>query len=304
MSIHISQEGRLSVASIVFATDFSPASHNAGLYAAALATHFAAELVVLHTFVLSQSAMEAESRSSAQSAERRELVKRLQSTAASLAPSPGRVRAVLLEGDPSEKIAAFADDIADSLLVLGTHGGSGVERHLIGSVAERSLRRTACPTITVGPKVSTFTGDAPFACMLYATDCSEMAVRAAPLACAMAKSFSSALKVISIIDDRHGPVPDLLADLEFHTLQAIATHMNSCDHFSESRALASPGEARQQILRFARETQSDLIILGVHRRRTIETFDRNSVTIQLITDAPCPVLTVTKDSFGGEMKSR
>jgi nucleotide-binding universal stress UspA family protein len=118
------------------------------------------------------------------------------------------------------------------------------------------------------------------------------------MACAMASSFSSTLKVISVIDDKSGTVPDLLADLEFHTREAITSQLEGqCDRFTESRVLASPGRARQQILKYADDTKSDLIILGAHRRKTIETFDRNSVTIQLITDARCPVLTVTRDSL-------
>jgi nucleotide-binding universal stress UspA family protein len=298
MSISVSPKGRLSIASIVFATDFSPASRNAGFYAAAIAAHFEAELVVIHAFVLRQSAMEAEAHNQTQSRERIDLSRQLHSTATSLAPTGDKVRAALLDGDPSERIAAFADGIPNSLLILGTHGGSGVERHLIGSVAERSLRRAACPTITIGPKVPQLSGNQLFTRMLYATDCSAMASAAAPLACAMASSFASVLKVISIVDDNGTPIPDILADLEFQTHRAIADQLDGqCDHFSESRALASPGRARQQILKYAADTKSDLIILGVHRRKTIEMFDRNSVTIQLITEAHCPVLTVTRDSL-------
>lgn len=301
MPINVSHDGQLSIASIVFATDLCSASRNAGLYAAAIARHFDAELIIIHAFILSQNAREAESIGRIDSAERRHLDKQLRATVASLVPHGKSVQAQLLEGEPSEKITSFADGIPHSLLVLGTHGGGSIERHLIGSVAERSLRKAACPTITVGPKVPELSGDRVFSRMLYATDCSEMASRAAPLACAMASSFSTTLKVISIIDEKRGAVPELLADLEFNTRQAIASQLDGqCDHFSEPRALASPGRARQQILKYADDTKSDLIILGVHRRQTIEMFDRNSVTIQLITDAHCPVLTVTKGSLSGE----
>lgn len=303
MPIDVSRDARLSIASIVFATDFSSASRNAGLYAAAIARHVNAELMIIHAFILSQNAREAEFLGRIDSAERRHLEEQLRTTAASLVPSGESVRVALLDGEPSEKIPAFADGIPHSLLVLGTHGGGSVERHVIGSVAERSLRRAACPTITVGPKVPELSRTQIFSRMLYATDCSEMASRASPLACAMARTFSSDLRVISIIDDKEGPLADLLADLEFHTHQAIANQIEGqCDHFSEPRVLASSKRAREVILKYADDTKSDLIILGVHRRRTIEILDRNSVTIQLITGAHCPVLTVTKDSLSGDTK--
>ena len=303
MPIDVLHDARLSIASIVFATDFSPASRNAGLYAAAIARHFNAELIVIHAFILSQNAREAESLGRTDSAERRHLEEQLRATAASLMAYGASVHAELLDGEPSEKVAAFADAIPRSLLVLGTHGGGSVERHVIGSVAERSLRRAACPTITVGPKVPELNRTQIFSRMLYATDCSEMASRAAPLACAMARTFSSALRVISIIDDKSGPLADVLADLEFHTHQAISDQIEGqCDHFSEARVLANSKRAREVILKYAADTKSDLIILGVHRRKTIEILDRNSVTIQLITCAHCPVLTVTKDSLSGDTK--
>jgi nucleotide-binding universal stress UspA family protein len=120
---------------------------------AAMARHFHADLIVIHAFILSQSAREAESPGRVDSAERRQLETQLRATVASLVPSGRRVLAQLLEGEPSEKIARFANGIPHSSLVLGTHGGGSVEGHLIGSVAERSLRRAASPTITVGPRV-------------------------------------------------------------------------------------------------------------------------------------------------------
>jgi nucleotide-binding universal stress UspA family protein len=241
MPIEVLQDARLSIASIVFATDLSPASRNAGLYAAALARHFGAELIVIHAFILSQSAREAESLAQIDSGERRQLAMQLRATAASLGSAGGQVRFHLLDGEPSEKIPAFADGIPHAMLVLGTHGGGSVERHLIGSVAERSLRRTACPTLTVGPQVPELHRRNTFEHMLYAADCSEMASRAAPLACAMAHTFASTLKVISVIDDKAGPVADVLADLEFHTQQTIADQVGGgCDHFSEPECSPIP----------------------------------------------------------------
>lgn len=298
MPLSLMQGGELSVASVVFATDFSDASHNAGTYAAALAAHFHAELNVFHAFLPSQSAREAEATTQRQSVERSEHVRNLECAAEALRSSTQPVRTHLVEGDPSDEIAIFADSLPQALLVVGTHGGGGLERRLIGSVAERSLRRAASPTLTVGPLVPPPDPTHPFRSMLYATDCSAMAARAAPLACAFASSFASDLKVISIIDEAAGALPDILAELDFHTHQQIAAQLASqCAFFSHPRALASPRTAKEEILKYAEQFRSDLLILGVHRRAAIELFDRNSVTIQLIARAHCPVLTVTRDAL-------
>jgi len=58
---------------IVFATDFSPASHNAGLYASAVSMHFGTQLVVAHAFTMVQAAREAETLTSKPSMQRRDL---------------------------------------------------------------------------------------------------------------------------------------------------------------------------------------------------------------------------------------
>ncbi|MFB6178778.1 MAG: universal stress protein [Halorientalis sp.] len=59
------------------------------------------------------------------------------------------VETAVLEGDPATKILEFADEIAADAIVAGTHGRSGVKRHLIGSVAERLVRHATCPVMTI-----------------------------------------------------------------------------------------------------------------------------------------------------------
>lgn len=53
------------------------------------------------------------------------------------------------EGSPAETILEYAEEIDADLIVAGTHGRSGVKRHLIGSVTERLVRHSACPVLTV-----------------------------------------------------------------------------------------------------------------------------------------------------------
>ncbi|WP_340099655.1 universal stress protein [Salinibaculum salinum] len=55
----------------------------------------------------------------------------------------------LREGDPADEILAYAAEIEADAIVAGTHGRSGIERRLIGSVAERLVRHATCPVMTV-----------------------------------------------------------------------------------------------------------------------------------------------------------
>ena len=62
-----------------------------------------------------------------------------------------RVSAVTVVGEPAGEIVAYAAEQRVELLVLGTHGRTGLEHALMGSVAERVVRRARCPVLTVHP---------------------------------------------------------------------------------------------------------------------------------------------------------
>ncbi|MFP4530359.1 MAG: universal stress protein [Halodesulfurarchaeum sp.] len=62
------------------------------------------------------------------------------------------VELVRLEGRPSQQIVEYADEIGADLIVMGTHGRGGLDRLLLGSVAERVVRAASAPVMTVqGP---------------------------------------------------------------------------------------------------------------------------------------------------------
>ena len=62
-----------------------------------------------------------------------------------------RVSTVTAVGEPAAEIVGHAADQGVELLVLGTHGRTGLEHALMGSVAERVVRRARCPVLTVHP---------------------------------------------------------------------------------------------------------------------------------------------------------
>ena len=56
---------------------------------------------------------------------------------------------VMLEGDPAGEIVRYAKDAGIDQIVIGTHGRTGLERLLMGSVAERVLRDASCSVLVV-----------------------------------------------------------------------------------------------------------------------------------------------------------
>jgi nucleotide-binding universal stress UspA family protein len=290
--------GAVSIRSIFFATDFSPASHVAGLYARWLATQFVVPMSIAHVFLPSQYAQEAEAETKRPSADRIALTKELQATAAALSPRHAAATPLLCEGDPAVEIPRLVASMPGVLLVLGTHGGSSVIRHLIGSVAEKVLMSVTCPALTVGPHVADPHDETLFRHVLYATDCSEAGSRAAPIACAFACRFGGELKVISVVDEQEGATLEILAKFDFRTQHELSeAQQEKCNRFAESRTVAMASEAQKVILEVLTRDASDLLVLGVRQHAFLGFTERNSAAFQLIAKATRPVLTITDKSF-------
>ena len=143
----------MNIKTVIYATDLSVCCQNAGKYAAFLARHFSAEILIAHAFTLSQAAMEVEIDPELISEQRKDLEFLLARKAERLRGQGLRAEFVLLEGDPRRVLPELAEQRAPCLLVLGSHGAGWVERELIGSVAEAILHSATCPVITVGPHV-------------------------------------------------------------------------------------------------------------------------------------------------------
>jgi len=137
---------------ILQATDFSRASRPAFAAALEMAKHDRARLVLLHVLVppspflgdaLPPSYVELNRRA------RRDAERRLAAAAAAAKKAGVRVEARLIEGIPAEEIIRVAGRQRSDLIVIGTHGRTGLGRVFMGSVAERVLQRASCPVLTV-----------------------------------------------------------------------------------------------------------------------------------------------------------
>jgi nucleotide-binding universal stress UspA family protein len=138
---------------VLLATDFSPASLPATRLAVEVAGRERAPLIVLHVLTppspflgeTSPPASYLELLVLARSAARR----RLDRVAALARGQGARARGVMVEGVPATEILRQARRHGARVIVLGTHGRSGLGRAFMGSVAERVLARAACPVLTV-----------------------------------------------------------------------------------------------------------------------------------------------------------
>ena len=98
----IGESTTVQIESIIFATDFSPASQNAGLYASALSVHFGTDLLVAHAFTLLQASLEVEAEHPLSSQQRKDLTHDLTLTAESLQAGRGVTQSALVQGIPAK----------------------------------------------------------------------------------------------------------------------------------------------------------------------------------------------------------
>lgn len=143
---------------ILFATDFSEVSEYAFDYAYTLAKQFNSKLIVLHVINepvdlrgfyvphISFDSLEKEIEDAAEKMMKKFCMGRLVDLAAS--------NTVIMSGIPYDEIIAMADKEKASMIVLGTHGRAGLDHLLFGSTAERVVRRSRCPVMTIRPPVN------------------------------------------------------------------------------------------------------------------------------------------------------
>jgi nucleotide-binding universal stress UspA family protein len=202
-----------------------------------------------------------------------------------------------------EAVVSRARTTSVDLIVIGTHGRSGFERLMLGSVAEKLLRKAACPVLTVP-------AHAPDAVpreagsirrIVCPVDFSSSSEDALEYAASLAQESHASLTVLHVLEQ----LPDLgeyadavglteHRDARFqqartqlsHTVKAIVRGTCKADE------LVLVGRAYAEILRVAGDQAADLIAMGVRGRGTTDLLFFGSTTNHVVRAARCPVLTI------------
>ena len=142
---------------ILHPTDFSRASGAAFLKALALTRENRAELLLVHVLLpaaplIGDGYVSPRTYAELAAAARRGAQRQLDKVLARARKAKARVKALLLEGVPYEQIARAARRKRADLIVMGTHGRTGLSKFFVGSVAERVIAVAPCPVLTVRGK--------------------------------------------------------------------------------------------------------------------------------------------------------
>jgi len=188
-------------------------------------------------------------------------------------------------------------ELQSDLIVLGTHGRTGLRKLLLGSVAEKIFRTSSLPVMTVGPAVTHGPrGDGKFHRLVLATDFTAGSAEAAGYARTLAQRDHTELVLVHACEKsrRTGSKkrPELSVAEVMHRLHEAIPGADSLSCRPET--LVEFGEAGTRIVEVAERKGADLIVMGI--RGTGSAFAATHLDVgtahKVVAAAPCPVLTV------------
>jgi nucleotide-binding universal stress UspA family protein len=277
--------------------DFSETSERAFDHAVALARWYDSRVTVIHVPALLLAPVPGEG--DPLPITRNELAQRLEDFVAPARTAGVTIETGLRDGDPVREILREAEDGAANLVVIGTHGRSGFERLVLGSVAEKILRKAKCPVLTIPPGERS---DAPavqagFKAILCATDFSPAAASALDAALRLAQEADATLTILHVVEAHFGDVAEAGASYLENLEQAARVRLASAVPAGARTwctvvERVERGRARHVIVQVAEECEAGVIVMGAHGRHALDRLIFGSTTHRVIHEAGRPVLTL------------
>lgn len=277
---------------IVFGTDFSPVAERAASYAKGLALSFSAGVDLVHVFDTDVYLDDAEPR--LRSVEERLAVRseRLETLATSFEAAGVMTETELPMMQPSwTGLLKAAEAQRADLIVVATRSKAQLKRVFVGSTVEELIRHAKQPVLTVGPNVPMAPeGPLRFHRIVYATDFTPEAEKAARAALAFAIPGQAALHVCHVVDCKEGTGEMTVEDEVRERLERQIAE-SPLGGYGCQLTIAYGGPA-QAILSVAERVNADLIVMGPRKHSFWLTHVKRGVTLEVLAQARCPVLTV------------
>jgi len=300
------------VTHVLVPTDFSPSSVPAFRYAVEWAKVFEAELTLLHVHSLQPGldidAGIAQKFLDEQRKVAREELEKLLTEARQQVP---KATMELVAGLPSECICRIAREKKCDLIMMGTHGWTGFNRVLFGSVAERVIQRAPCPVLSIPHREAADVSAMHTLQMLprqvvLPMEFSDCSMDAYEYAVQIAKWFDAPLTLVHAIE----PLSYSLDFTLTHPLQEKTNRDKVEKRLSDlTTVLSDQGlTARYElldtptvdgILETSAVQQADLIVMGTHGRKGLSRMVLGSTACKVLEQSPYPVLTVKSPKFEG-----
>jgi nucleotide-binding universal stress UspA family protein len=203
-----------------------------------------------------------------------------------------QTQVLVKRGTPGEELEAIVKEHRIDLVVLNTHGRTGMRRFLMGSVAESLFRRLECPVLTLGPHVDQrFCRQSEIANILYPTDLSVESKAVLPYVASLAHEYKASVEILHVLPKQCTANPDAGKLAEPFRSEMESIFRPEMGPGCKIQFAIDSGETSECILEHARANNTDLIAFGIRRAPEISTHFASPVAYQVAIQAPCLVLT-------------
>ena len=187
-------------------------------------------------------------------------------------------------GAPAEHIVQQAGDGPDTLILMSTHGRSGVGRWALGSVAEKVLHAANCPLMLVRAHSETpIAPEAAVKNIVVTTDGSALAESILPHAVGLSKALGSRIKLLRVTPEDRAD-----ADERDHLLR-IAERLNG-EGVADVTVEVLNGDPATAIVDYIDRSPTCLVAMTTHGRSGLGRWTLGSVTDRVVRHAAAPVL--------------
>jgi len=207
----------------------------------------------------------------------------------------------IVQGSPAPTIVDYAERYDYDLIVLPTHGRTGISRYLLGSVTEKVVRLSDVPVLTARMQADeqlTF----PYENILVPTDGSPASNAAAKHGLALAAALDATVHVLSVVDDTSlGPdVRSVLStdELERPAIEAVEGVDAEAGAYElpNVRTNVEHGSPAAVIREYIETGDIHAVVMGSSGRRGVDRILLGSVAEKTVRSAPVPVITVHEGS--------
>lgn len=292
----------MKVAKILVPVDFSEFSEKAVAYALYLAEKYAAHVTLVHALVLhyedieeAQQFKEYEKLAEIQEKRTRQQLRKHDQQADSQGIS---IDSKILRGiSAADALLEFIDDSDYDLVVMGTHGRTGVKKWLYGSVTEKVVQHSTVPVLTIHSAWEKLTIEK----LLVPVDFSDYSKKAVEAAREFAKQFSARLVFLHVIGQEVHPAYYATSydSLFLIDPQLQARSIKNLKEFTggeikNAEYVTREGRAYKEIVEYAKENECDLIFMATRGLTGLEHLLIGSNTERVVRLAHCPVLTLER----------
>ena len=196
-----------------------------------------------------------------------------------------KVEGTLALGTPAHELIKLANKLKAACIVVGTQERSGIERLLLGSVAETVIRKSDHPVIVVDPHAAAMAEKTiPWKHLMLACDTTEGVTEAARLAGDIATGHQTRLTIFTVREKGIAT----LSEGQFDKLEK----MMSQDVWLtvKPQCLIREGEPADEIVRMAEDTQADLLVMSAHCGNGLLTHLRTGTMAKVLRRSRCPAM--------------